>query len=116
MRTSQSSLLPDRQRLISGLTSVFGNGPARGPLTVVHRRACDYSSTFPSEIVTCKFDGNQKRRVLCKYAQKQFYTGHGHRGGVIYEAEVYRHVLQSSQISAPTFLGTYRDPSTSGTW
>jgi aminoglycoside phosphotransferase (APT) family kinase protein len=55
--------------------------------------------------------------LFCEYAA----GGHpdnvyGHRGGVAYEAAVYRHLLQPSQASTPTWYGTYTDISTGGSW
>jgi hypothetical protein len=108
---------PDKQTLIRGLESIFNhNGSARGPVSVIRREPCIYSSTFPSEIVTCKLGDRETLRLLCKYAGEQFYTGHGHRGGVPYEAKVYGQVLQPLRSSAPAFHGIHVDPKTGGSW
>jgi len=40
----------------------------------------------------------------------------GQRGGIAYEADVYRQVLQPSGSSAPIFYGSYKDPRTGGVW
>ncbi len=114
---SLSPKLPDEKILILGLTAVFNvNGHAHDRLAILHREPSIYSSTFPSEIVTCRFEGKGELRLLFKYARRKFYTGHGHRGGVLYEAEVYRRVLQPSQASTPFFYGTYTDSKTRTTW
>ncbi len=116
MQTAASHF-PNTETLTRGLTSVFNrNVSARGPLTVVRREPCIYASTFPSEIVTCLLGEGSKLRLLCKYAGRHFYTGHGHRGGIPYEAEVYRQVLQPSKASTPAFFGTHTDSKTRSTW
>jgi len=107
-----SSLLPNLQTLTVGLTSVL-----RSQVTVLDRQPNIFTSTFPSEIVTCRVDEGSKLLLLCKYAA----GGHrenvyGHRGGVAYEAAVYRHLLQPSHASTPTFYGMYSDISTGDSW
>jgi len=107
-----SSLLPNLQTLTVGLTSVL-----RSQVTVLDRQSNIFTSTFPSEIVTCRVDEGSKLLLLCKYAA----GGHrenvyGHRGGVAYEAAVYRHLLQPSHASTPTFYGMYSDISTGDSW
>lgn len=104
--------------LARGLTAVFSEkGTAFGELTVVRRVSSWYSSTFPSEIVTYRFDEGPELRLLCKYAGAKFYTGHGHRGGPLYEAQVYDYILRKSPEAAiPDLHGTYVDPARRGTW
>jgi hypothetical protein len=106
------SRLPNLQSLTVGLTSVL-----RSQVTILDRQPNIYASTFPSEIVTCRVDGGSILLLLCKYAA----GGHrdnvyGHRGGVAYEAAVYRHLLQPSQASTPTFYGMYSDIATGESW
>jgi Phosphotransferase enzyme family len=111
------SLFPDLQTLTVGLMSVFrGNGSLGGQLAVLERKPNLYASTFPSEIVTCRFDDGRERRLLCKYAAGRSHHAHGHRGGVVYEAEVYSHVLQPLQASTPTFYGAHTDSTAGETW
>jgi Phosphotransferase enzyme family len=112
MSSAACSQLPNLQSLTVGLTSVLGN-----QVTILHRQPNIFTSTFPSEIVTCRVDGVSKLLLLCKYAA----GGHrdnvyGHRGGVTYEAAVYRHLLEPSQASTPTFYGMYLDVSTGDSW
>jgi len=103
---------PNLQTLTVGLTSVL-----RSQVTILDRQPNIYTSTFPSEIVACRVDNGSELLLFCKYAA----GGHpdnvyGHRGGVAYEAAVYRHLLQPLQISTPTLYGTYIDLSTSDSW
>lgn len=112
MSSVACSRLPNLQTLTVGLASVL-----RSRVTILDRQPNPYASTFPSEIVTCRVDGGSKLLLFCKYAA----GGHsdnvyGHRGGVAYEAAVYRHLLQPSQVSTPTLYGTYTDISTGDSW
>jgi hypothetical protein len=112
MSSVACSRLPNLQSLTVGLTSVL-----RRQVTILDRQPNIFTSTFPSEIVTCRVDEGSKLLLLCKYAA----GGHrdnvyGHRGGVAYEAAVYRHLLQPSQASTPTFYGMYSDVSTGDSW
>jgi hypothetical protein len=112
MSSVACSQLPNLQSLTVGLTSVL-----RSQVTILDRQPNIFTSTFPSEIVACRVDGVSKLLLLCKYAP----GGHrdnvyGHRGGVTYEAAIYRHVLKPSQASTPTFYGIYSDMSTDDSW
>ena len=85
---------PDRATLTARLAAALdGRGPERGALTVLDREPSPYSSTFPSEVVTCRFDDGGECRVLCKYGPTEYTSGHGHRGGVPREVQAYRRVL-----------------------
>jgi hypothetical protein len=108
--------LPDLERLTDGLTAVFSsNGSAHAGLSRIRRQPNIYASTFPSEIVRCYFKDGTKLRVMCKHQTGSNYDGHGHWGGLEYEAMVYRDVLQSSHFSAPKFYGVYSDHATDRT-
>jgi aminoglycoside phosphotransferase (APT) family kinase protein len=54
--------------------------------------------------------------VLCKYTAGHDDDVYGHRGGIMYEAMVYRHVLQPLSISAPALYGVYTDGRRGETW
>lgn len=109
--------LPDLPTLTVGLTYVFrSNGYADGQVTIVDREPNVYASTFPSEIVTCRFDNGSELRLFCKYEAGHFQSSHGHRGGVAYEAEVYCHLLQPLAVSVPTSYGAYTNGMTGDTW
>ena len=107
--------LPDTQTLTRGLNVVF-ESTAKDQITVVGRKLHSRASTFPLEIVTCRFGDGQMLSVACKYSADRENRCYGHRGGVPYEAEVNRSVLGPRGVSAPHFHGTYQDPDTGWIW
>jgi hypothetical protein len=101
----------------TAIESVFGaSGSAWGRPVSVRRRATPYVTTFACEIVTCRFAGGGRLSLFCKYGAKDGMCSFGQRGGVGYEAEVYRRVLRPAGVSAPVFYGSHTDPDTGGTW
>jgi hypothetical protein len=107
-----SSLLPNLQTLTVGLTSVL-----RSQVTILDRQPNSYTTSFPSEIVRCRVDDGSELLLFCKYAAGgRPDSAYGHRGGVAYEAAVYRYLLQPSRVSTPTCYGTYTDLSTGDSW
>jgi thiamine kinase-like enzyme len=108
---------PEPRSLAAGLLSALsGNGCGAGGVTVVDRQPNALASTFPSEVVTCRLAGGDEVRLLCKYEAGLFEDTHGHRGGVRYEAEVYRHVLHPLQTTTPTFYGAHVERATGAAW
>lgn len=108
---------PNHETLRRGLTFVFNNnGGGRGRLTVLRREQGPYATSFPCEIVRCQFEDGGKVTLFCKYAAGDGGCSYGQRGGVGYEIQVYRRVLEPSQASAPTFYGSYTDRRTGSRW
>jgi len=102
-RADLRSLLPDDPTLALALASVFGE------LTECERIAHIFASTFPAEIVRCTFADGRSVELLCKCsAGKQSDSG-GHRGGVAYEAMVYRSLLTPLGCSTPRYYGEWTD-------
>jgi hypothetical protein len=100
--TSQPAPFPDLATLTTRLNQLPGeDGFVPRPVTVLSRKENLYASTFPSEVVTCRLADGQERRLLCKYAAGRNHDAHGHRGGVRYEAKVYRRVLRALGASVP---------------
>jgi hypothetical protein len=93
-----------------------GHGAGYGRLTRLRREPSYYTTSFPCEIVRCWFDHGRKLTLFCKYETKDGEDPYGQRGGVPYEVKVYRHVLQPSEASTPTFYGAYDDRETGRTW
>jgi len=93
------------------IVSAFGNG-----VEILDRQRNPYASTFPSEILTCRFEDGHTVRLLCKYTAGHEHNSFGHRGGVGYEAEVYQRVLAPIGMSAPAFYGDFRDAETGEPW
>src|SRR5260221_10373477 len=104
------SLLPDARTLTLRLASALNaNGSPR--LRIWERKRPRYRSTFPSEVVTCRFAGGKPRRLFCKYEAGREHNSHGHRGGLAYEAEIYRRVLSPLKTLRPEFIGADTDGS-----
>jgi len=111
------SRFPDLEVLSVGLNAVVGgNGSRRSRISILDRTPAIYASTYPSEIVTCQKGNHREIKLYCKYMAGLSYDSYGHRGGVSYEIEVYRHVLQPLPISVPKFYGSYDDVATGDTW
>ena len=111
-----SAAIPDLDTLATELgTAVAESGVLVGELTVISRQPNIYCSTFPSEIVTCRLGDRQKIRVLCKYSAEVDNESYGTRRGIEYETDVYRQLLQTLDLSCPTFYGAYREPANNRT-
>jgi phosphotransferase family enzyme len=103
--------LPDLTQLGCAIGELLPGG------LVVSRKAYIYGTSFLTEIVTCRLPGGKKLRLFCKYGTgADEATGYGHRGGVSYEARVYRDVLQPLGVRTVPFYGTHHDPDTGTTW
>jgi hypothetical protein len=110
------SWLPDARSLEHRLSAALdGDGGANGRVTVLKRTATHYMSTFPNEIVTCRFPGGRKRRVFIKYGAGRGHAAFGHRGNLPYEAKVYQRVLQALPDFRPNCLGAHTDLRTGDT-
>ena len=83
---------------------------------VVEREANEWSSSHPSEIITFRSGGDRLVRLLCKYQRAEGNRGHGHRGGVAYEAGIYERLLEGSGLSAARFYGAHLEPETGVAW
>ena len=104
--SSPACLYPETQALTPVLRSMLDCPD----LQVVDRQPAVYASTFPMEVVTLRLpDG--PRRLLLKYGGAHTDNVFGHRGGVPYEAAVYREILRHLDLPAPVFFGAHHDPS-----
>jgi hypothetical protein len=101
--------LPDNDRLVAGLESVLGaQGLLAGKLAIVSRHENTYSSTFPSEIITCRIGTGPAIRFFLKYAADRENEAYGHRSGVDYETRVYTRLLNRMDISIARSYGAFR--------
>lgn len=107
--------LPDDASLSRCLSSVL-EPEAPGALSLIDRKLHPRASTFPLEVVRCRLGSGRATEVVCKYAADGVPAHHGHRGGVHYEAAVYREVLRDCGASVPGFHGLCRDPATGCSW
>jgi len=73
-------------------------------------------STFPNEVVMCRLPDGREHRVFIKYEAGQQHDAFGHRGGVSYEAVVYRRLLRTLPGFRPRFLGAHTDRATGEAW
>jgi hypothetical protein len=106
------NLFPDLPALTEALETAL-NG--RGPVTVEGREP-NLQGSFPHEVVTCRFGDGGEGRLFCKYGIGHTASGFGHRGGVPYEAEVYRRVLPGLPLTAAALRGSYTHPATGEVW
>ena len=102
MSVAASLQLPDTGHL----EQVLGRLGEAGTV-IVQRSRNVYTSSYPSEVLTCEAGDGDVRRLLCKYGPTGTSTGHGHRGGVAYEGAVYRHVLEAVGMDTPRLWGVH---------
>jgi thiamine kinase-like enzyme len=114
---SSGGNLPALGKLTKNINSVISeNQFTAGPVIILSRESNDYATTFPSEIVTCQLADGSELQLLCKYSAGFNHNSYGHRGGVSYEADIYRHVLQKVQVTTPLFYGAHQDAVTGEIW
>jgi hypothetical protein len=110
-----SVALPTREGLETALVAAL-DGYAD---TDVHVGARTFDprrgSTFPTEIVTVELAG-ETHTVFCKYQGERKSSRYGHRGGVGYEAHVYRHVLSRLPCTIPRYYGHHSNGDTGDTY
>jgi hypothetical protein len=99
------SRFPDAEHVMAGLREVLASVHT-SPLVAIDQQPNEWRSTFPSEVVTCRFADGHELRVLCKYGLTDYVSGHGHRGGVAHEALVYGRILNPHALR-PFCYGTY---------
>lgn len=115
------TLRPDDTSLAAGLRALLNDGGfAQGDVTVLEREPNIYSSSYASDIVRCRLPHGDELRLLCKYGSDETlrlgHGAHGARGGVGYEASVYRDVLTLSTLPTPAFFGSRIDPKGGQVW
>ena len=109
--THAQGRLPSVESLVATLRAGGSlNASATADLEVLDRKSAPYSSTFPSEVVTCRLADGRFVQLFCKYAAGISLDSYGHRGGVAYEANVYRQVLQHCELTTLTYYGAGDDP------
>ncbi len=111
------SKFPDLESLTCGLSQVLNaKGIAVGNATVLDRQPNLYTSTYPSEIVTCRMPDESTVQVFCKYESGGENKSNPNRGDLGYESEVYRYVLLPLRVSSPVFYGLHKDKMTGTRW
>jgi hypothetical protein len=102
--TSTIDRFPDESTLVQRVGNVAG-----GPIVVVARTPFA-SGTFPKEIITYRTPDDGDAGLFCKYEAARP-PAFGHRGGIDYEARVYREVLAPIDVTAPQLLASGREGS-----
>jgi hypothetical protein len=95
---------PSDEVLAERLADTLDSG---GPVVLLDRQPSG-SGTLPKEVVRCRLRDGTEQALFCKYAAPRL-DAHGHRGGIRYEAEVYRRVLATSASPTPGFAGAVLD-------
>jgi hypothetical protein len=95
------------ERALTQLLS--GDSTGVTAVTILDRQEVLYKSTFPVERIRCRVNEGEVLDLLCKYEKNptDSHVNYGHRGGVRYEALAYQSILQSLDLSLPTFYGFY---------
>lgn len=107
--------LPDDQMLFAGLATVLGRAGAT-PARLLDRQPLSLASTFPAEVVTCRLVDGRDLQLFCKYTADRHHVARAPRGGVVYEAAVYRELLTPLGVTVPRWYGAYTAPQTTDTW
>jgi hypothetical protein len=109
--------LPEFRALTYGLASILQvSGHGSESVVVLDRSPHGNESTFPNEVVTCRLSDGRCLRLFCKYGGARVESSYGHRGGVPYEASIYREVLHPLCARTARFFGDYTDPISGQTW
>src|SRR4051812_48113795 len=106
--------VPATEDLATVLAQAARTRAGRELVEIVDRRSTPDESTYPVEIVTCRFADGTTQELFCKYSAGLSHDVFGHRGGVGYEASVYEHVLDGSPVRTVGFFGAHR--AADGTW
>ncbi len=117
MRKTAILEFPSLQMLGRGLElAIKGNGATASRVRIQNRESAPFLCSYPSELVSCRFDDGSVRRLYCKYGEAEPETSPNHRHGVGYEARVYRHVLQPLKASTARYYGAHTDSRTGKIW
>jgi thiamine kinase-like enzyme len=81
--------------------------PNARTVEVLARESNDYSSTFPTEIVTCRIDSDKPLTFFCKHFRPDI--SFGKIVSAFHEIEVYRQVLADAPFGPPRFYGAWTD-------
>ena len=107
--------LSDLDGLTQGLGHALG-GIDPGRVTVLDRSRNQRASYYPSEVVTCRINGEPSLRLLVKYGVVPHDRDQGQPVGPEYEAAIYRNVLDRLRLSTPRFYGDYTDEASGCSW
>lgn len=106
---------PSMQTLEKRLSELLINDQPTG-VAIVDRQKNVYSSTFPSEIVTCRTSDGSLLKLLCKCVSNRPEPIDPRPIKPLYEIDVYRYVLTPLPLTAPRFYGAWSDDSSGAVW
>lgn len=110
MKLSETFLFPGEQQLSQPLETMVNRFHSPDYMVALtDRKPFYYCSTSPAEVITCRLNNGQLVSLFCKYGGSHAQYSYGHRGGVEYEAEIYREILQQAPVSTPRFYGYSND-------
>jgi len=78
-------------------------------MRIVSRSPNRYSTTFPTEVVTCEIGSGTTQRLFCKYFSARPGESYGKSASPFYEIDVYRKILATAPLPLPRFLGAWID-------
>lgn len=103
--------LPDTNELNEQLFSLFKlYQPSLNFSGIVQRQTEEHIGTFKSEIIACRFQNSEVKKLRCKYMagiEGTHYKG-GHRKGVTYEADIYNNILTKIRLPVPHYYGVFK--------
>jgi hypothetical protein len=104
------SRYPSTRALSRRLASTLIAGRVAGAgVAILERKPQERASTFPSEVVTFRTTDGREAVTWCKYSRGRgepaWHRAHGHRGGLNYEANVYKQVIEPLQLPTVRLLG-----------
>ena len=101
----ETSTLPNTKLLEHHLSKLFSENGTGKNVEVTSRSAFKGSSTFPAEIINCKFPDGKVLTLFGKYLAGLGPNNYGHRGGVEYEIKIYDEVLRKLPLPKAGFWG-----------
>ncbi len=111
----QMIIWPSLQSLEQRLSELLKNDHPTG-VTIVDRQKNAYTSTFPSEIVTCRTSDGTLLKLLCKCISHKPNTVDRRPFEPTYEIDVYRYVLAPLPVTAPRFYGAWSNDPSGARW
>jgi CelD/BcsL family acetyltransferase involved in cellulose biosynthesis/aminoglycoside phosphotransferase (APT) family kinase protein len=92
------------------------NATFKGPVEVLDREPNPYAASFASQIVSVQLPQGRPMRLFCKHGDDRGPADHAHKGGLAYEAQVYRHALRRYRLARPRLRGAHVEPETGRVW
>ena len=101
---------PDNETLLNYLGKSFSaDEPSWKKVEIISRLPAVQNGTFQAEIITFRLNDGSHVSLRCKYLKglENNQEG-GHRGGVIYEAAIYEHLLRFSSLPTAIYYDQFK--------